>query len=212
MPRKQNENYGGRQLVIRKSTKYFINIGTSLFILLAILFLVFGQSKGIFHSTDTFTEYIISFGIWSRLLFILFQIIQVVIPFLPSGIICVTGVLAFGPIAGLIYNYIGICIGSMIAFLLSKRYGSQFVKVIVGKKYYTKYINWVEKGNKFDKAFALAIFFPIAPDDILCYIAGLTKMKFTKFVLILLLAKPMTISIYTLGITSIGYFLLDLLK
>lgn len=54
----------------------------------------------------------------------------------------------------------------------------------------------------------LTIFFPVAPDDLLCYIAGLTKMSLKKFVLIIFLGKPGSIFLYSLGLTGI----MELLK
>ena len=47
-----------------------------------------------------------------------------------------------------------------------------------GQKY-GKYLKWMENGT-FDKWFALAIFFPAAPDDLLCFLAGVTSMSFKK--------------------------------
>ena len=42
-----------------------------------------------------------------------------------------------------------------------------------------------------------------APDDLLCYIAGLTKMTLKKFTAIILLGKPGSILLYSLGLTGI---------
>ena len=74
---------------------------------------------------------------------------------------------------------------------------------MVGEKNYEKYIGWLEKGKAFDKAFAVAIFLPVAPDDLLCYIAGLTPMSLKKFAAIIFLGKPGSIFLYSLGLTGI---------
>ena len=54
--------------------------------------------------------------------------------------------------------------------------------------------------EKFDVLFAAAIFFPFAPDDLLCYLAGLTKMTSRRFLAIILLGKPVSIALYSLGL------------
>ena len=59
------------------------------------------------------------------------------------------------------------------------------------------------RGMKFDILFTLAILFPGAPDDLLCLIAGLTPMSLKKFILILLLTKPFSLAIYSIGLTAI---------
>ena len=118
------------------------------------------------------------------------------------------GVIAFGPIWGFIYNYIGICAGSIIAFLLARKYGRTFVQAVTNEKQFTKYENWMERGNKFDWLFGIAIFLPVAPDDLLCYLAGLTKMKLRRFTWIILLGKPLALWLYSMGVTSIITLLL----
>ena len=65
--------------------------------------------------------------------------------------------------------------------------------------------------KRFERLFALAIFFPIAPDDALCLMAGLTKMSVKKFTLIILLAKPASIYLYSLALIYGGTFLTSLL-
>lgn len=196
--------------------KRFVNnllkFSTWIGLLIFCLFIFYGYKAGLFSSTESFREFILGFGKWSGLIFILIQIAQVVVPIIPGAVSCVAGIIIFGPWVGFLYNYIGICIGSILVFLLSKKYGKDFVKGIIGEKSYKKYIGWIDRGRKFDTMFALAIFFPVAPDDLLCYIAGLTKMKIEKFVAIIILGKPMSIALYSLGLTSIGQFLLEFIK
>ena len=52
-----------------------------------------------------------------------------------------------------------------------------------------------------NRLFALAIFFPVAPDDFLCYLAGTTSMTWRRFTTIILLGKPLSIALYSLGLT-----------
>lgn len=165
-------------------------------------FVVYGFYIGIFASSGAFSTYIIALGIVAPLVFIAVQAIQVIIPILPGAIGCVAGVIAFGPVLGLLYSYIGISIGSICVFLISKKYGLPVVKKLVNPKKLGKYLDWLDKGKKFDTFFALAILFPFAPDDVLCYIAGLTKMKLKKFSLIIFLCKPPAIAIYSLALAG----------
>ena len=195
----------------KKSNNSLINLCTVVGLGAVIIFIYYGYKNGLFSSAETFKSFVAGFGIWAALIFILIQIVQVILPILPGAVGCVAGIVIFGPWMGFLYNYIGICIGSVIVFILSRRYGEKFVKGIVGQKSFDKYIGWSHKGKKFDKIFAYAIFFPFAPDDLLCYIAGLTKMTLKKFVTIILLGKPMSIAIYSMGIAAIGQYLISLI-
>lgn len=187
---------------IKRAMPHIKNIFTCLGIIGTVLFAIFGYKMGFFSSLDTFQESIVRFGIWAAFVFILVQITQVILPILPGALGCVAGVVLFGNWMGFLYNYIGICIGSIIVFMLSKRYGRPFVKILVGNKVFEKYIGRTNIGKKFDVFFACAIFFPIAPDDLLCYIAGLTEMKTIKFLTIILLGKPLSIALYSMGMTA----------
>lgn len=169
-------------------------------LILMVLFIL-GFRMGIFQSADSFRSFIEKGGLWGIVLFITFQAVQVVIPVLPGSLGCVAGIMAFGPIMGFIYNYVGICLGSLWAFLLARQYGRPFVEKITKPEQFEKYQNWLEKGKRFDTLFAAAIFFPVAPDDFLCFLAGLTKMTVKKFSVIILLGKPAALAAYSFALT-----------
>ena len=192
----------------KQKTAIYLNLCTVIGLAGMAWFIWYGIQNHLFVSQDALEAFLGKFGLFAPALFILIQIVQVVIPILPGAIGCLGGVLIFGPVWGFVYNYIGISIGSIFAFLLQKYYGKQFVRGIIGEKNYEKYIGWLDKGKGFDRAFAAAIFFPVAPDDLLCYIAGLTKMSLKKFSVIILLGKPGSIFLYSLGLTGI----MELLK
>jgi len=196
----------------KKTVNNIIKITTIVFLCTLIAFVIYSYKIGLFASEKTFQDFVAGFGLWAVLIFILIQAVSVVVSVLPTSIGVVVGAIIFTPSYGFLYNYIGICVGSIIAFLLSRKYGKPFVKGIVGRKFYDKYIGWVDEGKKFNRMFAAAIFFPVAPDDILCYIAGLTKMKFKEFTLIILLGKPVSLLVYSYGFIAILHFVMPFIK
>ncbi|AWY98157.1 TVP38/TMEM64 family protein [Blautia argi] len=187
----------------RQKTTVYLNLCTLLGLAGMACFIWYGVQNQIFVSAESLKHFLNQFGLFAPALFLVIQMIQVVLPILPGAVGCLGGVLIFGPVWGFVYNYIGISLGSILAFLLSKRYGRPFVRGIIGEKNYEKYIGWLEKGKAFDKAFAVAIFLPVAPDDLLCYMAGLTPMSLKKFATIIFLGKPGSIFLYSLGLTGI---------
>lgn len=171
-------------------------IGMAFSIALTIYF----YSIGLFDDLNALQRVVGQKALMGPLLFISLQILQVIIPVIPGGISTAAGVVLFGPVAGFFYNYIGIVLGSFIIFLLGRHYGKPFVLKMVSEKTYNKYIAWCDNQGRFNKLFALAIFFPFSPDDILCLIAGLTNMSLKKFSLILLLGKPASILVYSMSL------------
>lgn len=195
----------------KKGFRRAVNVVTILCTAAMISFVIYGLKSGIFTDRAMMEELVSRGGIWGPITFMIIQMVQVVVPVIPGGITCAVGVVVFGPWYGLLYNYIGIVAGSCINFYLARRYGQCLVKFFVKEETYNKYITWLEKGKKFDKFFAAAIFFPCAPDDVLCMIAGLTKMSWKKFSAIILLGKPASIAAYSMALVYAGGFLSSLL-
>ena len=91
----------------RKLINFISIIGLGLSIALTIYFI----NLGVFKDLNALRGLVGDSIILGPIIFVFIQILQVVIPIIPGGISTAAGVLIFGPYAGFIYNYIGICIG-----------------------------------------------------------------------------------------------------
>ncbi|MBS5522218.1 MAG: TVP38/TMEM64 family protein [Clostridiales bacterium] len=159
--------------------------------------------SGVFSSSEKMEQFLNQAGILAPAAFILLQIIQVIFPILPGGVSCLLGVAVFGPLSGFIYSYTGLVLGSVISFLLIRKYGQALIQKLVSEKNYTKYAGWLQKGKKFNLLFAAAIFLPGFPDDLLCMLAGLSSMSFKKFFIIILLCRPVSLIGYSAGFSAV---------
>ena len=177
-----------------------INAVTALGIAITAIFCIWAYRHGLFTNKDALDHYLNTAGIWGPIVFIFLQIVQTVIPVIPGALTSVAGVIVFGVYKGFVYNFIGIVIGSVIDFYLARTYGKALVRKMVSPKTYDKYIGWLDEGDKFDKLFTWAMFFPFSPDDFLCLLAGLSNMTFKKFFIIILLSKPITLVAYTMSL------------
>ena len=88
-----------------------------------ILLSIYGYTQGVFTDKSKLEALLKSCGVWAPIMFVALQAIQVVIPILPGSIGCLFGVIFFGPVMGFIYNYVGICGGSIWAFLIAELMG-----------------------------------------------------------------------------------------
>lgn len=189
--------------------KTTVRLTTVLGLLFCGLFVFYGLRRGLFTSQEALRTFIKGFGIWGGAAFVLFQAVQVVVPILPGGLGCLAGVLLFGPWWGFAWNYTGICLGSLAAFLLARIYGRSVLDLLFRRETIEKYELWTER--HFARWFAAAIFFPVAPDDFLCWLAGTTRMSLKQFSAIILLGKPASIALYSLGLTVAFQKLVSLL-
>lgn len=187
----------------REAKSRWMNIATAVITLLMALATFYGYKAGYFTNINELQSLVATLGLWGPLVFVFLQILQVVFPIIPGGLGMLAGVILFGPAWGFVYNYLGIVAGSLIAFGISKAYGEKFVKGIFPRAMTERYFKWVSKRKRFRTWFAAAIFFPIAPDDLLCYIAGTTKMGWRDYTAIIVLGKPASIALYSLGLNTI---------
>lgn len=192
--------------------RFIINIlGIFGIILTAVLF-VKGYRMELFTSPEALEIFLQGLGKAAPFVFVIIQIIQTVIPIIPGALTCPAGAMIFGVGYGFLLNFIGIMIGSCANFFLARKYGRSLVKTLAGEKTYGKYIGWLDQGARFDKLFTFGMFFPVSPADFLCLMAGLSSMSFKKFFVILALGKPITLFLYTYGITEVIKLVLNFIQ
>ncbi|MDE5548608.1 MAG: VTT domain-containing protein, partial [Clostridia bacterium] len=155
----------------------------------------------VIRDKDKFEEYLKRTGGFMTALFILLQFLQVVILPIPSTVTVVAGSALFGPLRGSIYSLIGIVIGSLVAFLVGRYAGYPVVSWLIGKDTLDK---WLKKIKGKDKLLLSAMFLlPVFPDDILCFVAGLSSMSIWLFLAVILVSRVLAIFTTSYSITII---------
>ena len=178
--------------------KKYLGAALIFLLMLLILFCVQGYLGGHFSSAGQLQAYMKRFGVFAPVILTVIQAIQVIIPVLPGWLGCVVGAGMFGAAGGFWCNYIGISAGSIISFLLAKRYGVELVRKMVPMEKYQKLVDWVNTKKSYTLILFLAILLPLAPDDFLCWFSGLTGMASRRFIWIIIAAKPWCILFYSL--------------
>ncbi len=182
---------------------FWRNIVAAAVLLGATILIALAYHNGLFASPRAMRAFIAKHSTLAPLLFMAIQTSQVIFPVVPGGLTQVAGVLLFGPVWGFVYNYISICIGSIADFWIARSLGKDMVIAAGGRQLFDKYSHYLDDHNRFVKIFTVAIFLPFAPDDFLCMLAGITKMKFRTFLTILLIGKPFTILMYSMGMAKL---------
>ncbi len=80
--------------------------------------------------------------------------------------------------------------------------GGLIERMFAPPKTVEKLLGWT-RSSHFTRLFATAIALPVAPDDLLCYIAGTTKMRWRTYVLIIVTCKPWSLIAYGLGVSAL---------
>lgn len=179
---------------MKKSIKIWVIVG---FVAL-VLFLVKQFFDNKINSVEALQSYMKGFGLAAPLALTAFQAIQVVIPVLPGYLGCAAGALAFGTMTGFWCNYVGISLGSIIAYFLAKKYGVDIVTAMFPRKQYEKWSERIEKSRSYEWFLFIATLLPLFPDDFLCYFSGLMNMNSRRFIWIIILGKPWCILAYSI--------------
>ncbi len=199
MDYKKMDNKNEMNVPKSKSTKKnsLLNVAVVVTLIIIVLLCLYGWQLGIFRDLDTLRAYIDKAGFWAPLAFILLHLVQIIIPFIPGGVVQTAGVIIFGPWRGFFLNYIGIAIGSIVSFALARHYGQSFVRDKVGPEVWHKYFRWLDSSKIFPRLFGIAILLPFAPDDALCMLAGIANISWPKFLFYILLGKIPVLLIYS---------------
>ena len=151
------------------------------------------------NSIQALRDYIQHFGSWAVVLFILFSFLQVVVLPVPGSVSIAAGVALFGPFKCAVYSFIGILAGSIVAFAIGRWIGYRAVKWIVGEDTLKK---WLEKLKGKDYLILSIMFLlPMFPDDVLCFVAGLSSMTWPYFLVMIFITRAISVFsvAYSLG-------------
>ena len=187
---------GGVFIVYKKKTsliKAFLSGFIFIAVLLILLFIM--QATGLIsliQDSERLQAFLEQAGIWMPLSYIFLQFLQVVILPIPSIVSTAVGVALFGAFPTTVYSLIGILSGSFLAFVIGRRFGNKTVAWIVGDDTLK---HWQKKLKGKDNLFLSAMFLlPFFPDDILCFLAGLSTMPLRYFLGVIFVSRFLAIT------------------
>jgi len=152
---------------------------------------------------EKLVEYIQSLGIFGPLLYMVLQIAQTVVAPIPGQMVGSVGGFLFGP-WGILWTTIGSLIGCWIVFVLARKFGRPLLEKIFKKSVIESFDFILDS-----KATGLVLFaiflLPGFPDDLVCYMAGLTKLPIPQLLLLVALGRFPTVvltNLFGAGITE----------
>ncbi len=159
-------------------------------LLIGLVFYIYleGVWRDVFHFFRYFFEgrklkaFLASFGPYSALAFTVLQIVQVVVAPIPGEVTGFVGGLLFGKLYGTLLSTVGLTIGALLAFYFARSLGSDFVRKIVKQEYFDRFDSFMSSHKARNITFVLFII-PGFPKDSLCYLLGLTRMRYLDLIL-----------------------------
>lgn len=174
----------------KKQALIINSVGLTLFLGLIIGLSIFFAPKitGIIKEPELFRQYILSFKGIGILIFMLFQVLQVIIAVIPGEFIQIAGGYIYGTWLGTLYSLMGIMTGYCIVFSLSRLLGYGLVKILVKENDLERF-KFLINDPKSEIILFMLFLIPGLPKDMMVYIAGITPIKAINFFIIILIAR-----------------------
>ncbi|MGA9349209.1 MAG: VTT domain-containing protein [Anaerolineae bacterium] len=127
-------------------------------------------------------EFVIRFGPWAPLSSILLHMAQVLLAPIPGQVIDVVNGYLFGTVWGTVYSLVGVIAGSSVAMALARRFGRPWAERLVKRETLERIDGYSrQRGALF---FFLVFLFPFLPDDVACFLAGLTLLPLPELIVL----------------------------
>lgn len=198
-------NQGSSGTVEQSRWPLYISLG----IIVAFLVLYFAvpQVKSFFdkafdiltsQNEERISNWVEQFGFWGPLLIVLGMIVQMFLIIVPSPLLMLVSVLAYGKVWGTLLAIAAVMIASTVGYWLGSYLGEVSVEKVIGEDKKKKLESFVERFG----AWAVILFrlIPFLSNDAISFVGGLLGMRYWKFIMATVIGiSPLAILIAYFG-------------
>ena len=196
------------QLHIRfKRFSAILKLLVLLVIIVAIpLYIYFGHHEIIdqFSSLDAVEAFFEEYHGHSVVVYLIFQVLQIVICVIPGQALQVAAGYLFGFGMGYLWTILGAALGSVLTFYLAKLLGRDAMEMIFGERKIMEVLNSINSKRGVLALFVIYLI-PGIPKDICTYAAGLSSIKIKPFLIVSLIGRTPAM----MGSLLIGHQLME---
>jgi uncharacterized membrane protein YdjX (TVP38/TMEM64 family) len=138
-------------------------------------------------SGAAFRAFVAGYGVYAPLAFVTLQVLQVLLAPIPGQVTGFASGYLFGAFWGSVYSILGIAIGSTLAFWLSRRFGRPFVERVVDADALARFDGIAARAGL--PGLFVVFLVPGLPDDVLCFVGGLTDIDLRKLVAVAVVGR-----------------------
>ncbi len=162
-----------------------------------VIFVVFCCAVGYFvgvpmvklaENPAQFRQWVDSYGLGGKLIFIGMVVLQVLVAFIPGEPVELAAGYAFGFWEGSCLTLIGFLIGSWLVFVLVRKFGVKLVEVFFSSDK-IKEFSFLKNPKKTKVIAFLLMLIPGTPKDFLSYFAGLTQLTTAQWLSIVAVGR-----------------------
>lgn len=177
----------GRRFGITLTHRQRILVLVAVLVVVLGLGLILGARGSALVDPVGLRTWIAGFGLLAPIVFVALQAGQVLFAPVPGQVLGLVAGYLFGAVLGTVYSVVGATIGSVLAFWLSRRYGRPFVARTVDEETLATFdLTMARRGYL---VLFLVFLVPGLPDDLICFVAGLSEMDIWKMTLVSLVGR-----------------------
>ena len=141
------------------------------------------EAYGVIASGDKqrITNYVRQFGFWGPLVVILIMTIQMFLIVVPSWLLMIIAILAYGPWWGGLLSVVAVSVASSVGYVIGKGLSEASLSKLIGQRSERKLEKTVN-----DYGSGAVVLFRLAPflsNDAISFVAGMLKMGYLRFIL-----------------------------
>ena len=188
-----------------KQKKWLAGSGIFLFLLLsALIFVLAGNPLIRFvQEPERFRAWVDAQGVMAPIAFMGMLILQIVVAVIPGEPLEIAAGYAFGAVEGTLLCMLGAFIGRVAVFLLVRRFGTRAVEVFFPLEKLNE-LKFLQNKRRMTLWVFFLFFLPGTPEDVLCYIVGLTDLPLRSWLIISAIAPFPSIVTSTIGGDALG--------
>jgi uncharacterized membrane protein YdjX (TVP38/TMEM64 family) len=178
----------------------------AIFILLLALatYFLWKNFSAFADSPDAFRDKLLSYGVNSYIVAVAIQTLQVLVALIPGEVVEIGIGYTFGYVGGTLVCMLGVALGTIPVFLLTRRFGRRFVDIFVDSDKIDS-LAFINSEKRLRRLIFLLFFIPGTPKDLFTYFVGLTSITLPDFLVISLIARIPSIVSSTVG----GHFIAE---
>ncbi len=174
---------------VRKSRKpLYVSIGIFASLILSYLIIpsvraLFDEAWSVLTSGNELLirNWVSGFGWIGPILIVIVMIAQMFLIVIPSWLLMIVAIVAYGPIWGSIITFASIFCASSVGYFIGQYFGSKAVMKLIGRKSGRKVTQFLDNYGLW--AIIITRLNPLLSNDAISFMAGILRMGFRKFII-----------------------------